>query len=247
MKNDKIKNHIHELYLQSGMQSKEFEERVCDAINSDVNATVQIPDHSTMNRWHNGQTVPDANMIPYIAKALGVSDEEIRLGEKPKTDFLQEKVNELNEVLNMNEKEKETLSKLLFMSEYYLRFFAVFLFSLGLIFLNSTLWQNGALYLFALIVIAATTIYDRKKYSNYYLEQKNKSIKEKAKENWEFLNSLLKKNLISRLCLDMLILISVVIFLPALETHFYRGKFYITCVVYFFTGALLLHRSIKKS
>ena len=247
MKNDKIKNHIHELFLQSGMQSKVFEERVCDAINSDVNATVQIPDHSTMNRWHNGETVPNADMIPYIAKALDVSEEEIRLGQKPKTDLLQEKVNELNEILNMNEKEKESLSKILFMSEYYLRFFAVFLFSLGLIFLNSTLWQNGVLYLFALAVIVLVFIRDRKQYSSYYHDQKNKSIKQKAKDNWEFLNSLLKKNLVSRLCLDMLILISVIIFLPALETHFYRGKFYITCVVYFFTGALLLYRSIKKS
>lgn len=246
MKNDKIKNHIHSLYLQSGMQSKDFEERVCDAINSDVNATVQIPDHSTMNRWHNGETVPNADMFPYIAKALGVSEEEIRLGEKPKTDILQEKVNELNEVLNMNEKEKETLSELLFMSEYYLRFFAIFLFSLGLVFLNSTLWQNGAMYLFALIVIATVIIHDRRKFSNYYHDQKNKSIKQRAKENWDFLKSLLKKNLISRLCLDMLILISVIIFLPALETHFYRGKFYITCVVYFFTGASLLCQSIKK-
>jgi len=246
VKNDKIKKHIHELFLQSGMQSKDFEERICDAINSDINANVQIPDHSTMNRWHNGETVPNANMFPYIAKALDVSEEEIRLGEKPKTDLLRKKLNELNEVLNMNEKEKETLSKLLFMSEYYLRFFAVFLFSLCLIFLNSTLWQNGVLYLFAIILLSVVIIRDRKKYSDYYREQKNKSIKQKAKENWEFLNSLLKKNLVSRLCLDMLILISVIIFLPVLETHFYRGKFYITCVVYFFTGTLLFYRSIKK-
>ena len=243
MKNDKIKNHIYELYLQSGMQSKEFEERICDSINSDVNAAIKIPDHSTMVRWHNGETVPNANMFPYIAKALGVSEEEIRLGEKPETDLYKEQLKQVNDVMNLNEVERQKLSRLLFLSKYVLRLFAAFLLSYGLFLLNATLWQNGLLYLIPLVIIIILVRYDRKKNKDFFRTEKEKGFVQRSKEDLEFFKYILQKELVSRLCLNMMILITFIIFLPALETHFYRGKFYITCTVYFFTGALLLYRS----
>ena len=83
----RIKKHIHELCLQSGMRRKEFEDKVKDIINSDAGLTFKTPNHSTINRWYNGETVPKDCMIPYIAKALDVSEEEIRLGRNPAESF----------------------------------------------------------------------------------------------------------------------------------------------------------------
>ena len=246
MKNDKITKHIHELCLQSGMQSNEFEEKICDAINSDVNSGVEIPVHSTMNRWYNGETVPNTKMFPYVAKALDVSEEEIRLGEKPQTDYLKNELEKVNEVLNMNEEEKQVLSRILFMSKYYLRLFAVFILSFGLFFLNSTLWKSGLVYLVIIGIVVFTYKYDKRKFSDYYKNEKEKSRKQKIKDDWEFIRFLLKKELVSRLCLNIVILVIVIIFLPVLETHFYRGKFFITSSIYFFIGFLLLCRSVEN-
>ena len=246
MKNVKIKKHINELCLQSGMQSKEFEEKISDAINSDEKATVNIPDHSTMNRWYNGETEPNPEMFPYIAKALDVSEEEILLGEKPETDYLKEEIKRVSEILELNEKERQKLSRLLFKSKYYLRLFATILFAFSAYLLNITLWKNVYIFLIAIIVILITIKYDKRKYKDYYAEEKRKSFSEKNKENIEFIKFLLKKELVSRLCLNMFIMIVAIIFLPVLETLFYRGKFYITCTMYFLIGSLLFYRSMSK-
>lgn len=136
MKNSQVIKHINELCLQSGMQPVEFYNRICDAINVDESSSVTIPDKGNVNKWYNGKHEPGAEMIPYIAKALGVSEDEIRLGRRPETDYLKDEIEKLNDVLNMNEEEKEQLSKLLFMGRYYLRLFALFLYAMGFIFLS---------------------------------------------------------------------------------------------------------------
>ena len=44
MKNSQVIWHINELCLQSGMQSVEFCDRICDSINTDESSSVVIPD-----------------------------------------------------------------------------------------------------------------------------------------------------------------------------------------------------------
>lgn len=245
MKNSQVIKHINELCLQSGMQPVEFYNRICDAINADESSSVDIPDKGNVNKWYNGKHEPGAEMIPYIAKALGVSEDEIRLGRKPETDYLKDEIDKLNDVLNMNEEEKKQLSKLLFIGRYYLRLFALFLYAMGFVFLNSMIWQSGWGYLIAIILIVVAYRYDVLRYRNQFGNEKQ-NLPNKVKSDFEFLKYLLKKDLVSRLSLNILIVMMTIIFLPVLETSFYRGKFYITCTVYFLIATLLLIKSIFR-
>lgn len=45
-----------------------------------------------INKWYNGKHELGAEMITYIAKALHVSEDEIRLGIKPETDYLKDEI-----------------------------------------------------------------------------------------------------------------------------------------------------------
>ena len=40
------------------------------------------PSESNINRWMNGETTPDPSNYPFIADALGVSEDELRCGHR---------------------------------------------------------------------------------------------------------------------------------------------------------------------
>ena len=243
MSNKKAK-HINDLCLKSNLAPGAFHRRICDAIASDETCELAPPEISTTNRWYNGETYPKDQWHPYIAQVLEVSVEEIATGERPKADKMQDELEDLLKRINQSEEEKRRLASLLFMEKYYLRFFASFLIGVGIIFLNSTFWQNGLLYTLAIVFVIVINIYDNKREKKLH-GNKTERTADRIKDNIYFVKSLMEKTLISRLALNMLIVIIAIIFLPTIELLFYRGKFYITCTVYFITAAILLIKSLE--
>ena len=130
------------------------------------------------------------------------------------------------------------------MDGYYLRLFAAFLISAGTILLNATLWKNGLVYTVPLVLFTAVLIYDDKRQKK--IDGKRNSLMEQTKSNVEFLKTLLQKDLVSRLALNLLLVIILIIFLPSIESFFYRGKFFVSCTVYFVTAVILLIKSIDR-
>ena len=244
MKKDIVKKHIKELREELRLSSGEFHRLICDAIAAEGNESAKYPELSTTDRWFNAVTDPDRESYPYIAEALGVSEDEIALGKKPRTEVLEEEVQRLGDLLKLDDGEKKKLSALLIMEGYFLRLFAVMLISLGTIYLNSTLWKNGLVYLIPLILIAAVLIYDKKREKR--ITGKRNNPVEQAKSNIKFLKTLLKKDLVSRLALNLLLVMLLIIFLPSIESFFYRGKFFVSCTVYFATALILLVKSIDR-
>lgn len=242
--NKLIGKHIRELCQERRLSPGEFHTRVWNAIEDDGIQKADYPDIATTDRWYNAKTNPEKKWHPYIAKALGVSEDEITLGKKPREEALKEEVQRLGDLLKLNEAEKKKLSSLLIMDGYYLRLFAAFLVSAGTILLNATLWQYGLVYLIPLVLFTAALIFDGRRQRK--IDGKRISLLEKTKSNIEFLKTLLKKDLVSRLALNLFLVMILIIFLPSIESIFYRGKFFVSCTVYFVTAVILLIKSIDR-
>ena len=241
MKKDAIQKHIRELGYQSQLAPGVFYNLVCDAINESESGSVEIPNMSTTNRWFRGETEPGKEMFPFIAKAFGVSEDEIALGRKPKWEIRQE---EISQALSLEDDEKKKLLALINMEPYYFRLFASLLISAGVILLNRTLGQNGLVYFVAIVVIGIALAYDDRREKR--INGKRIGIGEQTKLNVEFLRSLLKRNLVSRLVINVLLIVIFIIFLPSIELLFYRGKFFVSCTVYFITAVILLIKSVDR-
>ena len=248
MSNEQQKNHIHDLCLKSGMTCKEFEDKICDLINADENGPDTIPDHSTMNRWYNGVSMPQSNMIKYVAKALEVSEDEINLGRTTNASRYLKQIEELNELLTMSDEEKMRISRLLFVSKYWLRLAATLLVFWGIFLLNLSLWKNPWLFLGSCIALLCVELYDkhRQRKDDEQTSSEFNTLKDRFREDWDFLKLLMKKELVSRIALNMVLVVFGLAFLPVIEMVYYKGKFFVSVTIYFMTAIFFLVESVSE-
>ena len=246
---EKIAKHIHELCLNA-MDYKEFLDAVYDE-------TLNCPEpleplsESTINRWYNGKTVPYPEYYPIIAKILGVSENELRAGESLEIDALQEEIDKLESLKNASDEELKDVYQALKWKKYNLRIMGIYVAVAGLFFLNITLWKNPWLFLATFGSALAISNYNDKKYRKEHPEIKKekgvvKSFKARVTDELRFIKFITQDNLISRAWAVILLLILIVGLLPLIETLFYGGKYYTTCVVCFGLSVLLLIRSINR-
>ena len=172
--------HIRELCDQKNIDYKKLHQLILKKMEDDNNYDYLDP--SIVNKWYNCKTKSiDEKYAKYVAEALDVPEDEIRLG-KPidsETEF-----ESIKKKLELSENEKDRIAKILYLDRYYLRLLSLIFASIGVFLLNATIWKNGLIYLAAIIVLISAFRYDEKKYFKE-TGQKKKNAIENMKDNVE--------------------------------------------------------------
>ena len=141
------------------LTNKEFRNRIDKAIYKSE-SSINLPSDSAISKWVNGIDVPEPKMWPFIAEALEVSLDELRCGKIKEPDVLEKTIKDLKELAHSNEIEKNAIINLLSFDRYHSLIFFLLLGSIGLFFLNATLWKSGLIYLIS--IMASVKIYESK-------------------------------------------------------------------------------------
>lgn len=243
MKDKNICKRIQHLCFQKGIDYKGLYDLLCDVIYSE-NADIGLPDISTVSRWCNNQVKnPDSKWLPYIAKALEITEEELLLGEESPTVKLQKEVERLSTLYSMDEKEKQIISRLLWLSNYHTFVFSSFSIALGLFFLNATVWKNNLIYSLCFIYMITLYRYDGKKYKKEMKISKKHNSKEETRV---FFKGLFKNEYLSRVLMHYFTLTVLFAFIPLAEILFYKGTYYLSSVIFFALGIIVVIQSLLK-
>ena len=247
---EKIAKHIHQKCLEA-MDQKEFLNAVYFEIQN-YEMSIDPPSESTIYRWYNGEKVPSPEFYPIISKVLNISENEIRAGVPWEPDAaLQEEIDKLEALKNASDEERSALQQAAKWKKYNLRLMGVYVAVVGLFFLNITLWKNPWAFLVTFGGAVLITKFDDKKNQKEHPELKRekglvKSFKNRVKDELGFVKFITQDNLISKTWALIMILILTVGSIPLIETLFYGGKYYTTCVVCFGLSLLLLVKSISR-
>ena len=238
-----INNFIRKRVLELNLDQAEFVARIDKAID-DSGLDIKRYDNSTINRWRNGETTPQEKMWPFIAEALEVTLDELRNGKLKEPDILEKTIKDLEEIVNSNKIEKTAIINLLSLDRYHSLILFLLLVSVGLFFLNATLWKSGSIYLISIIVFIMTNRYDIKRHMKETNQPKEYYS---MKNDFAFAFNIIKQdNLISKVCKQFFLLIIILAFLPTLESIFYKGTFYITCSIYLGLAAIWLIKYLRN-
>lgn len=235
--------HIRELCDKKNIGYKELHELICTAIDDDGNK-IDYPSEPTVNRWLNCQVKTiDPIFIKYVAEALDVPADEIKLG-KPVDPNIEE-LERIKKQLELDENEKNQIAKILYLEKYYLRVFSLIFALYGLFLLNLTIWKNPVVFLFTILLFAVVMEYDKKKYLKEN-SRKRRMLGEGIREITDVVKIVSRKGLFNRALLLMLVLIMAVFFLPFVESLFYRGTFFVSSTALLLVAVVLFLESIAR-
>lgn len=236
-----IKKTINRLCLESGMSNIEFASRIYDAMKKS-DSKLNPPEISTINRWYNGRTVPSEHWYPFIAIALGKMVSELT------GDFESEykkRIEELTLQLDAKEEEKTLIERIVWLDGEGLIFLAIMLLEYGSIFANATWFDSGALFLASIISLIVTGRIFDKKFPDL---DECKTIGDKTKANIRFISRVIElakqKSILFGIFSNYLFIICLVVFLPAIESLFYKGTFYVSTVIYFLAALAMIARGV---
>lgn len=246
MKNTQVCDHISDLCFKKNIDYKQLHSLICDAID-ESGKDIDYPDISIVNRWLNRQTgTPDKKWFPFIATALDVSVEEIAAGKETDAIKAMKEANKWAEMYNLNQQEKEKITKIIWWGKYHLIIFGLFALDLGVLFLNFTLWKNGLVFLLNIAFVIALVKYDDNKYKKETGIIGHQKLKEKANDEIQFFKYLFQDNIVSHITLIIVVTFCVLGFLPFIESLFYKGTYYLSSTLYFVIGFILIIQSIFK-
>ena len=235
MKDQKIVKHIRSLVFDSDMSSRDFTKKVIDNLAEEGIFDLH---EGTPNKWINQHQTPDPRYYNAIAKALGVSVNEIRAGEELETDSLKKEIKKL-------EAQSEKIGMAINMTPYVLRMLALLCYIVGICLINISSWKNPWLVLVSIVLFILLIRYDKKKNP-----PEKKKLMDKIKGNIDDTSFLVKfifqDNLVSNIWLHNVSIIVVLAFLPLVESQFYKGKYYLSSILFIVYGTSLLLKSIKK-
>ncbi len=238
-----ITKHIRELCDEQGIDYKELHQRILKAMEDDNNYD-DYPDISIVNRWYNTKTKSvDEKYIKYIAVALRVTEDEIKLGKSLNPDF--DALERIKKQLELDEDEKNRIAKVLYLDRYYLRIISFVCAMYGLFLLNNTLWNNRYVFFFTALLFFLALKYDKKKYLKE-TGQRNRTVVEGFRENIETIKMLFKKALFNRILLLLFVLMSAVFFFPFIESLFYKGTFYLSTTILLLVAIVLFVESLTR-
>jgi hypothetical protein len=192
----------------------------------------------TPNKWINNHQTPDPRYYGAIAKALGVSESEIRAGKRLETESLKKEINKL-------EAQGEKISIAINFTPYVLRMLASVCYIAGIYLLNLSVWKNPWVLLSSMVLFAVLFKYDRKKNPPEKMNFKER-VKRGIDDRFFFVKFIFQDNLVSNIWLHNFTIIVVLAFLPLVESQFYKGKYYLSSTLFILYGTLLLLKSLKK-
>lgn len=205
---------------------------------------------STINRWMNGEVTPDPCDYPYIADALGVTEDELRCGHRinKSLSVSQEEVEEQEQ----RKREMNAILNLIRMNKYFNTILSIALFSLGLFCINNSLWKNSFVAIGSLSMFLLILAYDNRNESEPYDKPKEKltllSVMQKfLKDISEFWKICKMPSLIGPICTICFWIIIFVSFLPFIESVLYDGKMLVSSGLYLMLSVFFLLRSKKDS
>lgn len=237
-----INRFIHKRCLELDLTPTEFGKRI-DRYIEDDGSKVKGKDSSTYRKYYNGKITPGEDVLPYVAKALGVTFDELMACKRSRFLAVEEQLEGLQYLLEISENEAKLVYKLCNFDKSYSRFFCFLFFSLGLFFLNATIWKSGIIYLACILILIYALVKDRIKYKKECKDQK--ALKKEINDITLFWNYLKKDNIVSSTLKVYLIGWIPVSFLPFIESIFYRGTFYITSLVYLSLALLFFVKYIR--
>jgi hypothetical protein len=246
VKNTQVCDHIRDLCAEKKIDYKQLHSLLCDAIDYSLQE-IDYPDPSIVNRWLNGQTgSPDKKWFPFIAKALDVPEEEIAAGKETDATKAIKEANRWAEMYNLNQQEKEKITRIIWWGKYHLIIFGLYSLDLGVLYLNFTLWKNGLVFLINIAIAVGLYRYDNRKYKKEAGIGSRQKLKDRARDEIGFYKSLFQDNIVSHITLIIIVTICVLGFLPFIESLFYKGTFYLSSTIYFVIAFLLIVQSVIK-